>query len=392
MIPPLRLKHPIGKSYNMGPEDTLAAKRVLASLGHMAVPDYGIDEYPDQPLIDAVKAFQRTSGLREDGVMKPGGETEAGLNAAMRALTDGSKAAVSERKRVQRNLVASAVTPEKTGQGDAGTKVAFAPAIPVIVYEIAAYFGLSAAAAWAWWQGMSEAEKEKTRALLRGDDTESAAPESDGPAKPRSLLVDPPPPNPGFEPPEEKLPDRTESLPSIIEIPSISNLPAERTEPTIFILPAPKPDEFGNGIVERKGNEATRQELMRIRDYFRSLGWKHIAGGRYAPDDPKVLAGDDPDITANSERKEYYIKGFFGSLKGGHFTDLTFRDTRGRKVHVQTVDVDGNGKPTDRELKNAEKIWRRIGRKHFVENEEEDLILIPKGAQLDRVRSYWKNR
>ena len=389
MFWPLRLKKPIGKPYGMGPEDTLAAKRVLASLGHMEVPDYGIDEYPDQPMIDAVKSFQRSSGLREDGVMKPGGETEAGLNAAMRAMNGENKGALPERRLPQRNLVASAATLEKTGQGDDGTQVAFAPAIPLIVYEVAAYFGLSAAAAWAWWQSMSEAEKAKTQALLSGDTNDTAASMADKPAKNRSLLVDPPPPNPGLEPPDQKLPDHTESVPSIIEIPSISNLPAERTEPTIFILPAPKPDEFGNGIVERKGNEATRQELMRIRDYFRSLGWKHVAGGRYAPDDPDLYGKKKPKVTANSERKEWHIKGHFGGLKGGHFTDLTFRDTRGQLVHIQTVDVDKNGKPTRRELDTADRIWRAIGKKDAIgDYENEDLILIPKGAQLERTNRF----
>lgn len=388
MFWPLRLKHPIGKPYNMGPEDTLAAKRILASLGHMEVPDYGIDEYPDEPMIDAVKSFQRASGLREDGVMKPGGETEAGLNAAMRALNDETKTGLStdhgrstEGIGKQTIRLANAVKPRFPGDrwGPEGAMKSGG------FFSNGGGRGAAAVSAAAAAKGLLDQRAERTG----GSEVPHSTPGQK--SNRRSLLQDPPPPNPGFEPPDQELPDRTESFPSIIEIPSISNLPAERTEPTIFILPAPKPDEFGNGIVERKGNEATRQELMRIRDYFRNLGWEHIAGGRYAPDDPAVIYKTEDEAKPNGERKEWHIKGHFHwlegykGLKGGHFTDLTFRDTRGRIVHIQTVDVDRNGKPTERELGTAEKIRRALG-----DETAADLILIPKGAQLERTRRFRK--
>ncbi|MEQ8667056.1 MAG: hypothetical protein RIC16_15160 [Rhodospirillales bacterium] len=380
MFWPLRLKNPIGKPYNMGPEDTLAAKRILVSLGHMDIPDYGIDEYPDQPMIDAVKSFQRASGLRRDGVMKPGGETEATLNAKMRAVDEETRTVLGRRNR---NFEA--------GGGERPIRMAnaYKPRFPGDRWgpegatKSGGFFsnggGAAAVSAAAAAKILLDQQAEKIGGgeVIRG--TRGPRPNR------RSLLENPPPPNPGFEAPDEELPVRTESLPSIIEIPSIENLPAERTEPTIFILPAPKPNEFGNGIIERKGNEATRKELERIRDYCRSLGWVHEAGGRYAPDDPKVLGGDDPEIVADAERPEYHISGHFKSLKGGHFTDLTFIDTRGRKVHIQTVDVDRNGKPTKRELDTAERIRRALG-----DEEKADLILVPKGAQLDRIGRFRK--
>jgi hypothetical protein len=47
-------------------------------------------------------------------------------------------------------------------------------------------------------------------------------------------------------------------------------------------------------------------------------------------------------------------------------------------AHIQTVDVDRNGKPSQRELDAAERIRRATGHSIF---------LIPKGAQLDRFNS-----
>ncbi len=54
MPAPFRLKNPIGEAYNMSAEDTLNTKKALTSLGHMKMPDDGLDEYPDLPMIDAV--------------------------------------------------------------------------------------------------------------------------------------------------------------------------------------------------------------------------------------------------------------------------------------------------------------------------------------------------
>ncbi|MEQ8506238.1 MAG: DUF1877 family protein [Rhodospirillales bacterium] len=67
MSKPFKLKSLIGESYSMAAEDTLNAKKPLATHGHMETPEYGLDEYPDRPMIDAVKSFQRESDLVEDG-------------------------------------------------------------------------------------------------------------------------------------------------------------------------------------------------------------------------------------------------------------------------------------------------------------------------------------
>ncbi|MDV7340079.1 hypothetical protein RYZ26_10780 [Terasakiella sp. A23] len=80
MIDYLALKQPIGPSYNTDPDDVTQTKTALASSGHYQVPEHGISPYPDTPLMDGIKSFQKENNLRIDGVMKPGGETEKTIN------------------------------------------------------------------------------------------------------------------------------------------------------------------------------------------------------------------------------------------------------------------------------------------------------------------------
>ncbi|MDA8637737.1 peptidoglycan-binding protein [Rhodospirillales bacterium] len=234
---------------------------------------------------------------------------------------------------------------------------------------------------------LGAAEQAKKRSGQSENDNESYPPPIPQPSKDdiskakRANIdrADPLPPMPGFESPNDPLPDRTESPSKLVELPELPSSLPDTEEPTIFVLPIPDMKEFGDGILERKGNEATRKELERIRDYFLSLGWKHVAGGRYAADDPLVMNGTDQKIEAGAERSEWHIPGpgkafEADSRPGGHFTDLTFEDNRGRIVHVQSVDVDRNGKPTRRELENAERIRRA--------EKGTDVLLIPKGWQL----------
>ena len=75
MLRPFRLKKPIGPDSDMDRDDVLATKRALGALGFLEAPDYGLTPFPDQPMIGAVKVFQRRHGLRVDGVMNPDGPT-----------------------------------------------------------------------------------------------------------------------------------------------------------------------------------------------------------------------------------------------------------------------------------------------------------------------------
>lgn len=87
---PFRLKRPIGPDSNMNLDDVLNTKRALNDLGFMLLPKYGLTPYPDTTMIGGIKAFQRRFKLREDGVMKPGGETETVLNHVLRRAKAGN--------------------------------------------------------------------------------------------------------------------------------------------------------------------------------------------------------------------------------------------------------------------------------------------------------------
>ncbi|MBT4932618.1 MAG: minor capsid protein [Rhodospirillaceae bacterium] len=71
-----KLSHPIAENVNARPKDVLSAKRFLYDRGFYEPPKWGLTEFPDHALIDAIRDFQRASALRVDGVMKPGGSTE----------------------------------------------------------------------------------------------------------------------------------------------------------------------------------------------------------------------------------------------------------------------------------------------------------------------------
>jgi len=69
----------ISASSNTKPDDVLKTKSALVETGNYNVPDFGITPYPDTPMINGLKSFQQQNGLAVDGVMKPGGPTEAKL-------------------------------------------------------------------------------------------------------------------------------------------------------------------------------------------------------------------------------------------------------------------------------------------------------------------------
>ncbi|WP_417822375.1 hypothetical protein [Terasakiella sp.] len=73
----------ISQSSNTQPDDVLKTKSALAQTGDYKVPDFGITDIPDMGMIDGLKKFQQKNGLKVDGVMKPGGPTEAKIGETM---------------------------------------------------------------------------------------------------------------------------------------------------------------------------------------------------------------------------------------------------------------------------------------------------------------------
>jgi hypothetical protein len=76
----LRLKDDTGSDRPVEEEDTLALKKALKDIGRYKTPSYGDTPYPDQPMFKAIDDIQKEKNLIRDGMMKPGGETEAAIN------------------------------------------------------------------------------------------------------------------------------------------------------------------------------------------------------------------------------------------------------------------------------------------------------------------------
>jgi len=76
---PYRLKNTLGLTYNVDPDDVWVTKHNLKRKGYYSAPQYGMSEYPDHQLFDAIKNYQRDNKLRVDGIMQPDGETERRL-------------------------------------------------------------------------------------------------------------------------------------------------------------------------------------------------------------------------------------------------------------------------------------------------------------------------
>ena len=92
---------PLAANASAQPYDVVKMKSILATLGHYEAPEWGLSEFPDPTLFDAIAKFQKAHRLKTDGTMKPGGETEetllstlnvgqadAAIRAAANALQD----------------------------------------------------------------------------------------------------------------------------------------------------------------------------------------------------------------------------------------------------------------------------------------------------------------
>ncbi len=84
-LPSFGLKSTLATNASADFDDTLKTKKALGSLGYYETPEYGLTRYPDTKLFEGIKDFQTDYGLKVDGVMKPGGETENALGTILNA-------------------------------------------------------------------------------------------------------------------------------------------------------------------------------------------------------------------------------------------------------------------------------------------------------------------
>lgn len=183
------------------------------------------------------------------------------------------------------------------------------------------------------------------------------------------------PPLPGFEPPEE--PETEESFDEAsIEVEVVPGFEVPEPEgPKVLIFPDVSEEILRTMIIERRERQETRDQIDAVRDFYLQLhpDWKHHAGGR--------------PVGSSTDRKEFRIEGpgvafedpITGrpgdSRPGSIYVDLTFETPEGL-VHIQTVDIDRDGLPTDRELRTARRLADVTGR---------PVYLIPKIWQLREI-------
>jgi hypothetical protein len=79
----LFLSQPLSATSDADPDDVLSTKSALKQLGYYETPSYGLTPYPDQPLFDGIRAYQKDKGLTVDGYMLPNGETEQSVNLSL---------------------------------------------------------------------------------------------------------------------------------------------------------------------------------------------------------------------------------------------------------------------------------------------------------------------
>jgi len=135
---PLKLKSPLGRSYNVALDDVLPTKAALKEIGYYDTRNQEISPYPDDAMFAGIEKFQRDSGLRVDGVMKPDGQTLKTLNSTLEM-----------RPAAEADGLPNTENQQQTA----------AVAIPVIVYKVAEFLGMSVMAVWAWWQTLSDRQK-----------------------------------------------------------------------------------------------------------------------------------------------------------------------------------------------------------------------------------------
>lgn len=170
---------------------------------------------------------------------------------------------------------------------------------------------------------------------------------------------------PGLEPPGR--PENDESFDEAsIEVEWVPGFSVPEPDgPMVLIFPDVSEEIYRTLILEeRRERQATRDQIDAIRDFYAGLhsDWNHKYGGR----DKDGNQMQEYRIPGPGVAFKHPITGRPGdSRPGSIYVDLTFETPQGH-VHIQTVDVDQDGLPTEQELKQARRIAEVTGRPVYV--------------------------
>ncbi len=142
----------VGNGLRNQEHDVKALKQGFQDLGlYRDTIDNG---YMDRPLNDAIWSFQRDNGLKRDGVIRPGGETEATM--------------------IGRRLGYRS-PPYRESGGVIQAAVPAAALLPPLAHQLARHTGRTAPAAWAWWQSLTSVQRQVVLNEMEGgqDDEEA---------------------------------------------------------------------------------------------------------------------------------------------------------------------------------------------------------------------------
>lgn len=413
-----RVNRTVGEGHSRAP-DVVRLRKALKKTGHSRPAPQPSGIY-DRSAHDAVMRFQHDFGLKEDGIVRPGGPTQTAINIAHAAIEAGGREgyeAVRQPLAVLHRAGLRYQRMDESGRGAAGRWInsegrpvapgqiqgllnkAERPGTHLAMYpdrdpitgqrRFPGQRGgiLEGGGGAGGGRGNLPAGK-LFNVLFRylfgeiakksGDtDKSSGKPTPSGRTLPPENPPRQIPPSPAEPPPEprkEKEQPGSEKSPPFI-LPGAT--PVEG-RPGVLIFPNHS-DVFNNPhIVEnRKGDDRTRDYNEEARDWFltperKEEGWKHVGGGRVRTPGIGHNSGDDPEDIVEEKEEEYIsnqAKDFEELLgekidgrKGSNYVDLTFYNENTEEwVRIQTVDVDENGKPTQRELDNAWSIWKRTG-------------------------------
>jgi len=80
----------VGDNQNSDPQDVRKIRKKLNALGLTSGREE--DGYIDKDLDNSIRVFQRDMGIKQDGVMKPNGETEQHINSLLHLIDKGEVA------------------------------------------------------------------------------------------------------------------------------------------------------------------------------------------------------------------------------------------------------------------------------------------------------------